>query len=38
MNEGGRTEATIEDLKRGLRLYLLACLLQAALVAAIAMH
>jgi adenosylcobinamide-phosphate synthase len=38
MNEGGRTEATVEDLKRGLRLYLLACLLQAALVAAIAMH
>jgi adenosylcobinamide-phosphate synthase len=38
MNDGGRAEATVEDLKQGLRLYLLACLLQAALVAAIALH
>jgi adenosylcobinamide-phosphate synthase len=33
MNEGGRVAVTADDIRRGLRLYLLACLLQAAIVA-----
>ncbi len=36
MNRDGRREATPADLRRGLNLYLIACLLQAAVVAAIA--
>lgn len=33
MGAGGRTEATAEDIRRALRLYLAACILQAALIA-----
>lgn len=36
MGAGGRTEATAEDIRRALRLYLTACVLQAALIALIA--
>lgn len=34
MNAGGRTEATVADIRRGLHLYLVACLLQAVILAA----
>lgn len=36
MGAGGRTEATAEDIRRALRLYLAACILQAALIALVA--
>jgi adenosylcobinamide-phosphate synthase len=37
MNEGGRSAANAEDIRSGLRLYLLACLLQAAIVGLLAL-
>jgi adenosylcobinamide-phosphate synthase len=36
MGAGGRTEATPADIRRGLKLFLIACALQAAIVALIA--
>jgi len=33
MNEGGRSEATVNDIRRGLGLYAIACALQAAILA-----
>ena len=36
MNAGGRATATIDDIRRGLRLYVVACMIQAVLIAAIA--
>jgi adenosylcobinamide-phosphate synthase len=32
MNEGGRSEATVKDIRRGLGLYAIACVLQAAIL------
>ena len=36
MNLGGRREATGDDIRKGLRLYVIACVLQAAIVALLA--
>jgi adenosylcobinamide-phosphate synthase len=37
MNSGGRSEATVDDIRRGLHIYLAACLLQAGSVAILAL-
>jgi adenosylcobinamide-phosphate synthase len=36
MNEGGRSEATVKDIRRGLGLYAIACILQAAILSVFA--
>jgi adenosylcobinamide-phosphate synthase len=36
MNEGGRTAASVADIRRGLKLYVIACAIQAVAVAALA--
>jgi adenosylcobinamide-phosphate synthase len=36
MNDGGRRDATVEDIRRGVRLYAIACILQAAMLAVFA--
>jgi len=36
MNLGGRREATVDDIRRGLNIYVAACVLQASVVAAVA--
>jgi adenosylcobinamide-phosphate synthase len=37
MNLGGRSEATVDDIRRGLNIYVAACLLQAGIVAILAL-